>query len=104
MEMSYNQFLTFTLLYLAHSDANFSEEEKELILKNENANFETVLEKFNACSDAESIEIIKAQAKVYLNTEEDKQNLTQKLKTLLAADGKVTSIENAVFNVLNRLL
>ncbi len=100
-----NEFLAFSLLYAAHVDIDFSEEEKEQIktLVDEDT-YNKLYAEFMNMSDYKSLEIILSYKGLYFPTSDRKNELLSQMKTLFEADGDFSIMEKELLLFLEKLM
>jgi len=107
MNNTWNQeeFLAFTLIYAAHADMEFSDEEKSKIkqIVNEKT-FSNLYSIFNDMSDYKSLETILSYKGLHYPTAARKSELLNQLKSLFEADGDYSRIEQGLFQFLDKLM
>jgi len=105
MNWNYTEFKTYVLLEAAHSDMDFSDEEKEIITKKISPEtYKKIYEEFDQDSDYQSIEKIREAAKIYCDTVDKKEDLLSQIKFLFESDGQYDTMEHNLMLYLNRLL
>ena len=99
------EFLAFLLLYIANSDTEIQEEEKEYIAKKINAKqLEEMMHITASCSDKECIDLIADLRSKFYPGVRGKNQLIQEMKDLTMADGVLNQIEKFTINTLERLI
>jgi len=102
---SFNEFLGFLLLYAAHADINFSDDEKTLIkgmVSDEIYN--SIYKEFNQNTDYQALELILSYKDVYFSTKEEKENLLEEMHKLFKVDGEFSTLEKELLDFLGRLM
>lgn len=100
-----NEFLAFTLLYAAHVDIEFSDEEKEKIKSIvDEKTYEELYAKFMDMSDYASLEVILSYKGLYFPTAARKQELLSHMKSLFEADGDFSVMEKGLLTFLEKLM
>jgi len=100
-----DEFLAYTLLYSAHADYFFDDEEKDLILsKIDNTIYESILRELSKDNDYQSLHKILAytQANKYNNNEVDL--LLYEIELLFMCDGDYDILEKNMMMNLSNLL
>ena len=100
-----DEFLAYTLLYSAHADYFFDDEEKDLILsKIDNTIYENILRELSKDNDYQSLQKILAytQANKYNNNEVDL--LLYEIELLFMCDGDYDILEKNMMMNLSNLL
>ena len=83
LKWSYNEFLAFLLIYIAHVDMEFAEEEKAMIKTKFGEDiYEKMFAEFDTMSDYKAYETILSYKGVYFPTQEQKEEIIEKMKTL----------------------
>src|SRR5690606_11681945 len=101
---SYNEFLGLMLVYVAHVDMEFSEDEKKLIKQKvgEQA-MEKVITDFEEMSDFQAFQTILSYKGIYFPTAEQKRELLADMKALFLADGDYSTLERETYHFLEKL-
>ena len=105
MDYNYNEFLAFVLLYAAHVDIEYSDEEKAKVqaLVNKNS-YQKIYEDFNNMSDYAALQVIINYKGLYYPTAERKEELLSKIKELFYSDGDFSKMEKELLHFLTKLL
>lgn len=105
LKWSYNEFLTFLLIYIAHVDMEFAEEEKTMIQKNVGVKtYNKMLETFDSMSDYAAYQAILDYKGVYYPTADQKAELMEKIKDLFHADGEFNIMEKELLHFLDKMM
>lgn len=105
VKYSYNEFLGMLLIYVAHVDMDFSEDEKKLIKqKIGNQAMNKVLADFEEMSDFQAFQTILSYKGIYFPTAEQKEELLEDMKRLFLADGDYSTLEKETFHFLEKLM
>lgn len=105
MKWNFTEFKTYVLLEAAHGDMDFSDEEKEIIMKAlEPETYRKMYDEFSSDTDYERIEKIRQAAKVHCDTDNKKLALMEKVKTLFDADGEYSTMEHNLMMYLKKLI
>ena len=107
MNNTWNQkeFLAFTLLYAAHIDIDFSEEEKVKIKSLIDADtYAQLYKKFIQMSDYKALETILSYKGLYFPTPDRKSELLAQIKHLFEVDGDFSTMEKELLQFLERLM
>lgn len=105
LKYNYSEFLAFLLLYASHVDFDFSNEEKDKILKLiPQDKYEKIHTEFKNMSDYQALQNILAYKGVYYPTPEQKNELIEKVKIQFFSDGQFDVIEKEVLFFLEKLL
>jgi len=105
VQLNYNEFLAFVLLYASHVDMEYSEDEKTMIQKLvSEKSYEKVYDAFNDMSDFAALQTIMDHKGLYYPTVEQKQEILDKMKELFYADGDFSSMEKELLFFLEKLL
>jgi hypothetical protein len=105
LKWSYNEFLTFLLIYIAHVDMEFAEEEKAMIKKNMGEkNYDKMLAEFESMSDFAAYQAIMDYKGVYYPTAEQKAEIMEKIKDLFHADGEFNVMEKELMHFLSLMM
>lgn len=99
------EFMTYCLLFAANADFNITKQEIIAIgAKINPVDFVRVYNWFEADSDIERVETIRANKTQYIKNEDDKQNLIKELKEVFFADGVFDSVEKSISFMLKKVL
>lgn len=100
-----NEFLAFSLLYGAHVDIEFSEEEKIKIksLVNEET-YDQLYKQFIEMSDYKALETILSYKGLYFPTPDRKSELLAQMKHLFEVDGDFSTMEKELLLFLEKLM
>jgi hypothetical protein len=102
---TYQDFLSYMLIYAASSDLNISEEEREYIQKRvEKDEFKEILKCFNKHSDYERIEVVKTLGEKYSNDIGSKSELRKELIKLFYADDDYSILEKNFFLMIKKIM
>lgn len=105
LKWSYNEFLAFLLIYISHVDMEFVDEEKAMIrTKVGEASFEKMCIEFDSMSDYKAYETILAYKGVYYPTNEQKQEIVEKMKDLFHADMDFNIMEKELLHFLEKMM
>jgi len=97
------EFETLILIYAAHVDYEFSESEIQYIESQTTPlTYKNMLEKFNNMTDYVCMKIIIRHKNLYVKTDEQKNELLEKLKNLFKADGDYSRIEKSFLQFFKR--
>lgn len=102
---TYDEFLTFLLIYVANVDMEFAEEEKQMIQKF--AGMETynkMVELFDSMSDYKAYEAILSYKEKYYPTSAEKEGIMEKMKDLFYADADFNIMEKELLHFLDRMM
>jgi len=104
-DWSYNDFLTFMLIYAASADLMIRDEEKEFINEKIGAGrLEALLEFFDANSDYENLQIIMSFKDKYYPTDEKKEQLLEDMKGVFMADNSSGILEENQLMMIRKVL
>ncbi len=104
-DWSYDDFLTFSLIYAAHADQELKEEEVQSICKKVNRNeFDKMLGIYQKQNDYQNIQTIMSCKERYCKTDAEKQNLVDAMAEILKSDQDFSTFEHAVLNGFKKLL
>lgn len=100
-----DEFITFLLLYAAHADAEFTQEEKDMILDHANGEtYQKIYDDFVDKNDYQAIQTILSYRDKYFPSEEAKTELLSDVKDMFCADGEFSSFEREILHLLQRLM
>lgn len=102
---SYNEFLTFLMIYVGHVDIEFSESEKVLIVKAfGEETFEKMYAQFVELSDYQAYETILSYKGVYFPTTNQKNEIISRVRELTVADGEFNVMEKELILFFERMM
>lgn len=105
MNWNFTEFKTYVLLEAAHGDMDFSDEEKDIIMKSLNPDtYRKMYDEFNSDKDYERIEKIRDAAKIHCDTSDKRLALLEKVRTLFDADGDYSTMERNLMMYLKKLI
>lgn len=97
--------MAFTLLYAAHVDIEFSEEEKTKIQSLiDEKTYEEIYAQFNDMSDYKALEVILSYKGLYFPTPDRKAQLLSDIESLFEVDGDYSIMEKELLNFLEKLM
>ncbi len=98
----YNCFL---LLYAAHADYDFSDDERSFIKSKCSIEiFEKILDHFENLSEYARLQVILQNKDQYMACDQDRTNYFDSIKALFNSDGEYSKLEKTLLNFLNHLL
>ena len=104
-QWSYTQFLGFLLIYAAHADVEYTDEEKHLIESIVGADdYGELYDTFNALTDYQVLEMIRDHKELYYPTDVEKETLLHEIEKLFHVDGNYSSMEKTLLLFLGNLL
>lgn len=104
-EWSYNEFLAFLLIYIAHVDMDFSDVEKDLIQKRVGEEvYNKMLLIFNSMSDYQAYQRILEYKGLYYPTHDRKEELLTNMKALFNADNDFNVMERELLHFLEKMM
>lgn len=102
---TYDEFLSFLLIYIAHVDMDFSEEEKQMIKTQVGEQtYNKMVATFDSMSDYKAYETILSYKDLYFSTPEKKNILIEKMKDLFFADADFNIMEKELLHFLERMM
>lgn len=102
---SYDEFLTFLLMYASAADFTISDEEKKMMTdKIGHERYNQIAKLFKNQSDYESLQTILFFEDKYYPRPEDKEIILQDLKKLLLADRDLTTLESNMLLIMKKIL
>ncbi len=103
--LNYDEFLTFLLLYAAHTDIDYSVEEQVLIKSIlPSVSYDRVYDKFDSMTDFAALQLILEHRETHFATEPEKQVILDLVKALFHIDGDFSTMEHDLFLFLEKLL
>jgi len=104
-EWTYEEFLAFLLIYVAHVDMEFAEEEKAFIRRTVgNETFDLMLAKFEGMSDFQAYQTILEYKEFFFSDEASKSKLLENVRDLFDADADYNIMEKELFHFLERMM
>lgn len=104
-KLNYKEFVVFLLIYAAHADVEFHEDEQAFIIaKSSQETFDKMKALFDDMTDIQVLETIRAYKGIYFPTVEQKQELIDAIIELFKADGEYSSMEKTMTLFLDHLL
>jgi hypothetical protein len=104
-EYTYEEFVSFLLIYAAHADVEYTEREQAFIkAKVSEASYEKVYSDFNSMTDIKVLQLIESYKDQYYSTPEQKTKLMGHVQALFDADGNYSSMEKTLKLFLDHLL
>lgn len=105
LDWNYTEFVTFLLIYAAHADVEFTDDERQHITAYAGpAVFEKMEAIFNDNTDIEVLQIIQSFKGVYYPTVAQKDELIARMIVLFEADGDHSHLEKNLTTFLKHLL
>ena len=102
---SYNDFLSLLFIYSASVDLDFSDAEKELILKKVGiASFDKAYKWFSSAKDIEITDALYSLGHKYCSTEEQKQMAIDDINQIIHANGRKSRVEEDMLLFINKLI
>ena len=100
-----DEFLAYTLLYSAHADYFFDDEEKDLILSKVNNNiYDNILKELTKDNDYQSLQKILAYANKHKFNNNEVDLLLYEIELLFMCDGEYDVLEKNMMMNLTHLL
>lgn len=105
LNWNYEEFCAYLLIYASYADMDFSQEEKDLIIKSVGKErFEKLESIYLDHGDYERLQIIMDHKGIYYPTVDRKQELLKKISELFNADGDFSRPEKTLQLFLDKLL
>lgn len=102
---TYEEFLTFFLIYAAHADIEFSEEEDRFIKEFGGvANYEKLLKVYEEMTEFQVLEVLKSYKTIHYPDEASKTKMLETMKELFHVDGEYSPMEKTLSIFLEYLL
>ena len=102
---TYNEFLTFLLIYVANVDMEFADEEKRMIQKLAGMEtYQKMVGLFDSMSDYKAYETILSYKEVYYPAEAEKDKIMEHMKDLFYADADFNIMEKELMHFLDRMM
>lgn len=104
-DWTYDEFVAFLLIYAAHADIEYTEQEQAFIeAKVSASSYEKVYTAFNNMTDIKVLQTLESYKEKYHNTPEQKERLLGHMQELFDADGDYSSMEKTLKLFLDHLL
>lgn len=104
-QWSKEELLAYILLFVAHSDLDETQKEKEYILSRVDKNlYKRVHEKFDEDNDYQSIQNIIEAVDAHDYYQNDLADLFADIKLMAFADGQMDQMEQTIYNYLKKIL
>ncbi len=105
MNLTKEEFKIMVMLYASNIDGNIHQSEIEAIQeKYDAATFKRVKRTFDNMNDAEVLELIDAYMKWQAQSETEKQDILDSVKSVIDADGYNSGIESYLFERIKKLI
>lgn len=105
LKWSYDEFLAFLLIYIAHVDIEFSEEEKAMIRNCVGESiFDKMLALFDEMSDYKAYETILSYKDKYFPTPSQKQEIISKMTEVCTVDASLNVMEKEIIHFLDKMM
>lgn len=105
LKWSYDEFLAFLLIYIAHVDIEFSEEEKAMIRNCVGESiFDKMLTIFDEMSDYKAYETILSYKDKYFPTPSQKQEIIDKMTEVCTVDASLNVMEKEIIHFLDKMM
>lgn len=102
---NYNEFLCYILIYASHADLDFSKEERAVIKSQiDHEQAAHLLKEFQQFTDYERIQIIQAYKGLYYPTNERRDEILYRIRSLFESDGKFDVMERNMFRMLKKIM
>ncbi|MEZ4909691.1 MAG: hypothetical protein R2774_02400 [Saprospiraceae bacterium] len=99
------ELLAFLLIYIAHVDMVFSDEEKALIKERVGeACYNKMYDEYKTMSDYQAYELILSYKEVHFPTEEKKNDLLRNMQDLFESDHEFNIMEKELLHFLGRMM
>lgn len=100
-----DEFITFLLIHASYADFDFTEDEakeaKSLISEED---FKTISEAYDGMGDYEIVETILSYKGLHYPTTPQRQEMLGRMMQLFNADGDYSTMEQKLYEFLNKLL
>jgi thiosulfate/3-mercaptopyruvate sulfurtransferase len=105
LDWTYDEFLAFLLIYVAHVDMEFAEEEKAFIRQTTSTEiFDKMLVRFEAVSDFQAYQTILEYKQTHFPDEQKKAELLDKIQLLFDADAEFNIMEKELLHFLEKMM
>ncbi len=104
-DCSFEEFLTFLLIYASHADLDFSESERFAIIERVGeATFNKVDRHYTALGEYQRLEVILRFKERFYPDQVEKNRVLQLIKGQFYQDGELSKLESNLLEFLTRLL
>ena len=104
-QWNYEEFITFLLIYAAHADIEFSEEESTFIKEYSGEDsYQKILEAYEDMTEFEILEVLKSYKTIHYPDDESKSKMLETMKELFHVDGHYSPMEKTLSIFLEYLL
>ncbi len=104
IELTQDEFETFVLIYAAHVDYDYSENEIDFIKSRSSEEvYQKMLQLFENHNDYSCMKIILSHKDIHFNSDTAQENLFNKLKALFEVDGDFSRIEKNFVNFFEKV-
>ena len=105
MILTKDEFKVLIMLYVSNIDGQIHKDEAEVMLERVDAvTFNNVKKLFKKMSDSEIFDCIKMNKVKFLVTDNDRLQMLNDLKAIVAADERCSVMENYIFNALSKII
>ena len=105
LKWSYEEFMAFLLIYIAHVDIEFSEEEQNMIRSCAGeAAFDKMLAIFDSMSDYKAYETILSYKDTYFPSPTQKKELIDKMLEVCNVDASLNAMEKEIIHFMDRMM
>jgi hypothetical protein len=105
LKWSYNEFLTFVMIYASYVDMEFSEEEISNIKSRVDQDaFDKMYAEFDKRNDFEALQIILSYKELFFPTDEKKKEILKAIKLQFFADGDYSPMERELMHFFEKLM
>lgn len=102
---TYTEFTTFLLIHASYADLEFTEPERQAILKLVSRElFDEIDTYYNSLGEYEKLEVIMNCKDRFILNQDEKNKIMNLLKDQFKADGEVTKLELSLMDFLDRLI
>lgn len=104
-KLEYNDFLMFTSIFATNADMEFTQDEKELLIKmNGQESYDKTFKLFMTMNDSQRIDFIMSHESEFFNSAETKQQLLNEVMNVFNVDSEVSAAEQATFIMLRKFI
>jgi tellurite resistance protein len=105
LKWSYNEFLTFVMIYASHVDMEFSDEEMSNIRSRvDQEAFDKMYAEFDKRNDFETLQTILGYKDLYFPNDESKNEILKTIKLQFFADGEYSPMERELMHFFEKLM
>ncbi|MFT6810627.1 MAG: hypothetical protein ACJA01_003872 [Saprospiraceae bacterium] len=104
-EWTYEQFSVLLMIHAAHTDLEYSIDERSKILEFiSEESLQTIERYYDQTTDGQILQIILANKSRFLQSSHNQNDMLRKLTLVFEADGEISKLEQTQYEFLHRLI